>query len=44
LTHLESVRIQGPSLVVVGKYLETLNPKAWLESMQQQIPDASLLA
>ena len=41
LTRLESVQVQGPSLVVVGRYLETLEPKALLESLRQQIPDAS---
>ena len=41
LERLESEQVQGPSLVVVGKYLETLVPKALLESLRQQIPDAS---
>lgn len=43
LRRLESVRIQGPSLVIVGKYLEALEPKVLLESLRQQLPDASLL-
>lgn len=39
LTRLESVQVQGPSLVVIGKYLETLEPKAVLSSALQQLPN-----
>ena len=43
LERLESEQVQGPSLVMVGKYLETLEPKELLESLHQQIPDESML-
>jgi siroheme synthase len=38
LTRLESVQVQGPSLVVIGKYLETLEPNVLLDSLHQQLP------
>lgn len=38
LTRLESVQIEGPSLVVVGKYLKTVEPKAFLSAVLQQLP------
>jgi len=43
LARLESEQVQGPSLVMVGKYLETLEPKELLKSLHQQLPDTSLL-
>ena len=44
LERLEEKQVQGPSLVIVGKFLETIEPDALLESLQHQIPDTSLLA